>query len=144
MKLCCCEYKDDVFRRFLQRFQQSVESGDRQHMYFVDDEYLLFNGGWRICDIISDFTYVIYAVVARCIHFNDVNDLAALNARTAWAFSARISVFRILAVQGFRQYFCAGRLARTAGAAEQVSMRQLIGLDLVPQDLRYMILPAYV
>lgn len=46
--------------------------------------------------------------------------------------------------RAFANIFAAGRLARTAGAAEQVSMRQLIGLDLVPQDLRYMILPAYV
>ena len=134
----------DMLRRFLQRFQQCIEGGGGQHMYFVDDEDTLFAFGRCICHIFADVTDVIDTVVGCGIHFDDIGDGTRQDTAADLTLTARIAVMRVLAVESPGKQLGTGCLTRTAGAAEQISVRGLSGAYLMTEDGGNMLLSGNI
>ncbi|MPN38956.1 hypothetical protein SDC9_186481 [bioreactor metagenome] len=59
----CCENKDGMCWRFLQRFKERVEGGLRQHVHFVNDVNLVLPDLRWYAHLVYEAAYVIYAVV---------------------------------------------------------------------------------
>ena len=71
-----------VRRRLLQRLEQRVECGARQHVHFVEDIDLVARAHRRVADGVVDLPHVVDAVVGGGIHFQHVG-VPALDDRLA-------------------------------------------------------------
>ena len=102
-------------------------------MHFVDDVDFVFAVLRRVFHRLAQIPHLIHAVVARGIDFNDVQAFFVLHPDAVRAFAAGIAVHRVFAVNGPREDFRGGRLARSPGAAEQIGVGNPVADDLVPQ-----------
>ena len=93
-------------------------------MHFVDDIHAFFYLRGRIDGLVTQRAHAVHAVVRRRVQLDHIQKPAALDAKAARAAVAGIAVFRLLAVDRAREDLCAGRLARTARAGEEVGVRQ--------------------
>ena len=66
------------------------------------------------------------------------------NPLTVGTFSARISVFRMIAIDRLRHDFCGRSFAGSPGAAEQICMSHTPRVYLVFEGGNYMLLSAYI
>ena len=130
--------------RFLQNFQQSVESRRGQHMNLVHDIDPLFHIGRGIDSLVPQGAHLIHAVVGGGIQFQHIQKAAAFQPNAAGALAAGIAVDRVFAVDGLGQNFGTGGLASAAGAGEQVGMRGAPLRHLLFQGLGDMFLPDHV
>ena len=144
MHLGGCRNVDDMFRRFLQRFQKRIECRRGQHMYLVDDEYTLFALGRRIGDILADITDVVNTVVGGGVHFDDIGDGTGQDSAAGITDTARIAVIGIFTVECSGKQLGTGGFTGTARAAEQVCMRGFSLSDLMAENGGDMFLTVYV
>ena len=70
--LCRCQDEYDVCRRFLQRFQKSVESSRREHVYLVDDKHFVTADLWWDTRLVHQRLDVFNRVVGGSIQFENV------------------------------------------------------------------------
>ena len=103
--------KDHVLRRFLQRFQQGVERADRKHVDFIDNVYPVFCGGGRKIRFFTQGADILYTVVAGGVDLHYIHHGAVVETAADFAFSARVAVLRIQAVDRLGQNFGAGGFA---------------------------------
>ena len=89
-------------------------------MYLVYDINSVFELRGGIYYLVTNASYVLYAVVGSRVHFKNVGSGARLYAKTRGAFSARASVNGRKTVERLGKNLCAGGLTRTARSAEKV------------------------
>ena len=59
-------------RRFLQSFEERIESGLRKHVHLVDDKHLVTSHLWWNLHLIYEFSNVIYGVVGSGIELMNI------------------------------------------------------------------------
>jgi hypothetical protein len=129
------ENEDNVRGGFLQRFEQRVEGGIRQHVHFIDDIDAIPTSKRRELDVLPDFSYVIHAGIGGSVDLNNVNgcplgDLYAV--RTGLTRRARGAS---LAVQGFGENAGHRGLSNSARARKEKGMGDPLGRDRVHERL---------
>ncbi len=62
-----------MFGRFFERFQEGVEGAWRKHVYFVNYVYLEAGSRRANCCVLPQLSYLIYAVIARAVDFQNIN-----------------------------------------------------------------------
>ena len=67
----CSKYENRMRRRFLKRFQKSVEGRLREHVHLVYDIYAVLSYLWRDPHLVHQVLDVIYPVVRSRIQFMD-------------------------------------------------------------------------
>ena len=72
MLLRSSQNEDGVAWRFFQRFQESIESRGRQHVYLIDDIYLIFTYLGRNAYLLYQLANIVYGVVGRGIQFMNI------------------------------------------------------------------------
>ena len=128
------EDEDDVCRRLLQRLEEGVEGGRREHVHLVDDKHLVASQLRRYARLLHECLDMLHGVVRRGVKLEDVQRallverLARLTLVTGLAIGRRI-----LAIDGFGKDAGTGGLAYAARPAKQVGMRQLARLHGVLQ-----------
>ena len=127
------EDENDVRRRLLQRFQQGIKRGSGQHVHFVDDVDLVFPLLRRIFDRLAQIADFLDAIVARRVDFHHVHRLVRQQTAAGFALPAWIAVHGVLTVDGAREDFRGGCLARAAAAAEEVRMGDAPAHHLIAQ-----------
>ena len=120
------EDKDDMSRRLLKSFEESIESGSREHVYLVDDKHLVFTHLWWHSRLLHQSLDMLHAIVAGGVKFKDIQRALLSESLTALAFSASVTVrARVGAVYDLGKDTCASGLSDTSRTAEQVSMSEL-------------------
>ena len=122
VNLCRSQNKNHVLRRLLHDFEQGIECAHAEHMGFVDDiDPVAGNGRGEVC-LLAQLTNTVYAVVACCVDFGDIQNRAVVDSAADIADTAGISVVLVRAVDRFGNNLGAGGLAGAAGAGEQIGM----------------------
>ncbi len=124
-----------VRRRLFQRLQQCVEGRNRQHVNFVDDVYLVMTARRARRNVLPQRPDVVDAVVARAINLAHVEVFALGNGRAAAAHVARRRRRSFGAIQRLGEDARSRSLADTAGAGEQVGVRDPVAGHGVLQRL---------
>ena len=133
MGLCGGKNEDNIRRRFLQCFQKSIKRSCRKHVNLVDNVYLIVSFSRTIGHLLTDLTDIVNAVIGRCIDLDHVHGGASLYRLTHVTFTTGTSIYRMLAVYCFCQYFCNGSLTGSSGAAKQIRVTNTVMLDLIGQ-----------
>src|SRR4051812_30291361 len=123
-----------MFRRFLKRLEQRVESILRKHMNFVDDVDLVARADKGIADRVDDLANVLDAGMRGGVHFDHVDmpsfsDRPAGLADVAWADRWTALTVRADAVERLGDKPRRRCLADPADAGEQERMRDPVALD---------------
>ena len=136
--------KEHMGRRFLQRFQEGIEGFLGEHVYFIDNVYLLpahcRQGAHRFPKG-PDF---LNAAVGSGIDFIDVQAGACIDFPAALAFIAGIHAVWMKAVHRFGQNFGHTGLSCTPGAGKKISMSQTVLLDGPLERYGNMLLPYHL
>ncbi len=120
-----------VLRRLLQRLQQAVEGGLRQHVHFVDDVDLVAGDRRLVAHRLDDLADVVDAGVGGGVHLDDV-DVAALHDGGA-VFAHLVHVDGgLIDLAGDRIVERAGEDARRRGLADAAHAGEHIGLRDTP------------
>src|SRR5947209_18638295 len=126
-----------VWRRLLQRLEQSVEGLRRQHMNFVQDVDLVARADRRIADRVVDLAHVIDAVVGGSIHLDDVDVPTLHDGLAVHADDGHLDggagdgTVRELVIERAREDARRRGLAHAAHAGEYPSLRQAVGVESV-------------
>ena len=132
--LGCREDKNHVFRRFLQRFQQRIESAGRKHVHLINDVHLVLSLCRPVGHFLADLTHIIHAVVRRGIDLDHIRRNAVQDIGTEITLIAGAAVLcRIRAVHRSRKNLRHGRLAGASCPAEQIGVSDPAGLQLISQ-----------
>ena len=95
----------------------------------------------RVLNLLAQVAHFVDAVVGGGVYFGNVKT-AALGKRFAnSAFTARRAVLRAFAIDCARENFGERGFTRSAGAAKEICVPDLIGFYLVFQYSYYMLLP---
>ena len=113
-----------MFGRLLQRFQQRVETVDRQHVHLVNQVDLEAPGAGGVLHIVEQFAHVVHAGARRRVHLDQVNEVAGVHLAAGGAFAARRGADALFAVEAFGEDARDGGLADAARAGEQVGVVQ--------------------
>ena len=113
-------------------------------MNLVYDVNAVFKKRRSESDLVLHIAYVADTVVACRVHFDNVRGDAAVAGSAGFAFVARVAVNGIFAVDGLGKDLSAAGLTSTAGAAEQIGVRELTRRDLIFQNIGNSLLSAYV
>ena len=127
------EDEDDVGGRLFQRFQQGVEGRCGQHVYLVDDVYLIMTGTGSVGCLITQVADVVHTVVGRGVHLHHVEDAAVVDALADLALAAGVAVMGVEAVDRLGENLRAGGLARAAHAGKQVGVAYAARRYLIAQ-----------
>ena len=129
-----CQDEDDVCGWLLQRLQEGVEGGCRQHVNLVDDEYLVFTYLRWNARLLHQRLDVLHRVVGGSIKLEDVKRALFVKGLTRLALSTSLTIGRRrLAVDGFGKDSCTGCLTHTTWSAEEIGMSQLSAADGILQ-----------
>ena len=121
--------EDDMCRGFLQRLQERVEGGRREHVHLVDDEDLVLAYLRRNARLLHQGLDVLHRIVGGSIQLEDVQGTLLVERLTALALITRLTIGRrVLAVDGFGKDAGTGGLSHTTGSAEQIGMGQFARL----------------
>ena len=124
--------KDSVTGRFLQCFQECVESGSREHMHLIDNIYLIFTDLWRDAHLFHQLTDIIHRIVGSGIKFMDIIRPLFVESHTRFAFVAGFTIgSRRHTVDGFGEDSRTSSLSHPARSAKQISMSQFLGSDCI-------------
>jgi hypothetical protein len=135
------EYKEDVLRGLLQRFEQRVERGSREHMNFVDDKHAAVELERGVLRALDKVAHVADAVVAGRVDFRNVRSAFRGAQQAGFALAAGFALFGRKAVDRAGEDARRAGFARAARAAEQIGVRRTIRRHLVFQRCGDMILP---
>ena len=129
------QHEDHVGRGLLERLEQGVEGGLRQHVDFVDDVDLAPPARRRVAGILAERPHLVDPAVRGAVDLEHVEGparghLAAGLARGAGHGAAGP---RPLAVQAHRQEAGRGRLAHAPRAGEQVRVGDALLREGVPE-----------
>ena len=140
MCFCCCQNKNDILRRFLQRLKQCIKRTYGKHMHLINDIHLILSLCRTVYYLFPDLTNVIYTIVGSCINLNYVHGSSGRNRFAHLAFPTRTSVYWVLAVYCFGKYFCHCRLTGSSCSTKKIGMSDTVGLYLIFQCCHNMIL----
>ena len=112
--LGCCEDEFNVLRRLFERFEQSVESTDREHMHLVDNINPVLCTNGSIVSFLTQITDIVNAVVTCGVNLDNVKYCARINAAANLTFVAGVTVNQILAVNCLGKYLCTACLTRSS------------------------------
>ena len=138
------EDKKQMFGRFLQNLQQSIESTGGEHVHFVYDIDTFFHHCRRKNSLLPQGTDIVHAVIGGRVQLHNVHHAALGNGPTGRAFTAGVAVDGMLAVDCFGKDAGTGGFARAANACEQVGMGQMPGDNLVAQRISNMLLTDHI
>ena len=111
--------------RLFQRFQESIESGSRQHMYLVNDIYLVFTYLRRDTYLLYQLADVVHGVVGCGIQFMNVVRTLFIESCTRFTLVTGFSLCRgSHAVYSFGKNTCASSLSNATRTAEKIGVRQ--------------------
>ena len=143
LRLGGCQNKHHMGRWLLQRLQQRIKGRGRQHVYLVDDIDLVFAILWRILHRFAQVADLVHAVVAGRVDFQNVQTVFSHQALAAFAFPTGVALHRMQTVNSPCHDLGGGRFACSAGAAEQIRVRDPPGHDLVAQGGNNGLLPHH-
>ena len=129
-------------RRFLQRFQESIERRLGQHVDLVDDVYAVFSHLRRNLHLVHQRLDVLDTIVGRGIELMDAIRTSFLERNAGLALAARLHIRRRRrTVDGLGEDAGGTRLAHASRAAEEIGMRQFSPDNGVLQCFDNVILP---
>ena len=112
--------------RFLQSFEESIESSLRKHVHLVDDKHLITSHLWGNLHLVYEFSNVIYGVIRGGIELMDIIRASFVECHTTFtmitgfsAFSGRETVDR------FCEDARRSRLTHATRSTEKIGMCQL-------------------
>ena len=125
------EQELDVRRRLLERLEERVERGLREHVHLVDEVHLVAATRRRVLRVVDQLAHVVDAGVARGVDFEQVDEAARVDLAARAALAARIRGRPVLAVQRLGEDARDRRLADAARAGEQERVMQPAGIERV-------------
>ena len=136
MLLGSCQNENSMVRRFFQRFQESVESGSRQHVHLVDDKHFVLAYLRRYPHLVDERAYIVHRVVRGGIKLDDVVRTMFVESSARFAFVAGFSRFgRVETVDCFSENTGTRSFPYAARAAKQISMSEFVRVDRIFQSL---------
>ena len=135
MKLRGCQNKQQMLRRLLDDFQQSVKGRDGQHMHLIDDIHPHLYLRRRIHSIIPEVTHIVNAIVGGGINLQNIHAGARIDSTARLTAITRISMIRLQAVHRLGQNFGAAGLSGAPGSGKQICMTHSAGHQLGLQSL---------
>ena len=117
--------KDHVCWRFLQRFEESIESSLREHVDLIDDKDLIFACLWRNESLLHECLDILHGVVARGIELENIHRASFVESTATLTLVAGLTVLgRVFTVNGLGKNTGTSRLSHTTRTAEKIGMRQ--------------------
>ena len=110
-------------------------------MHLVDNVNLKPSLGGAVSHLIPDLTDIVDTVVGCRVDLDDIGGDPCLDCLAGRTFVTGTSVHRMFTVHGFCQNFGNRSLTCPACSAEQVSMSEPVGLNLIFQCCNNVILP---
>ena len=138
------QQKFDVWRRFLERFEQRVEGMIGKHMDFVDQVDLEPPTCRRVLHVVEQFTGFIHLRARRGIHLDQIHVTALVDFETGTALSARGAADACFAIQGFGQHARDRGFADPAGAGKQIGMVKSLAVQRIYQRAQHMALANHL
>ena len=83
--------------------------------------------------LLTDLTDIVNAVIGRCIDLDHVHGGASLYRLTHVTFTTGTSIYRMLAIYCFCQYFCNGSLTGSSVPQNRYATNTVM-LDLIGQE----------
>ena len=135
VRLGCGQHEDHVGGRFLQRLQEGIAGGPRQHVGLVEDVYTMRSGGrGHGADIHTNLSDVLNLVVGGGIELDHIQRSALSDSDAGSTLVVGFAVFaQVGAVEGLGEQSGGRRLPRSARPGEQVRMGHLAFEDLARQ-----------
>ena len=125
--------EDDVGGRLLQRLEQGVEGRCGEHVYFVDDIYLIIAGAGGVGGFVPQVADIVHTVVGGGVHLHHVQNAAVVDAAADLAFAAGVALLGAETVDRLGKDFGAGGFAGAPDAGEQIGVAHPPGGDLMLQ-----------
>ena len=130
--------------RLFQCFKEGVESGLREHVHLVYDEYLVLACLWRYKGLLHERLYVLHRVVACRVKLKDVHRPSLVEGPATLTLVASLTVAcGVLAIYGFREDAGASGLSHSTRPAKEKSMCQLARPNGIIQGCGKRILPHH-
>ena len=139
MHVCRCKNENDVRRRLLESFQQSVERALRKHMHLVDNINLVFARNGRIFHLFAKVADFVDRAVACRVYLENIHIAGILQLQTRLATSARTAVYGTFAINRPRKNTGDGSLSRAPRSSKQIRVTDIARINLVderPDDMR--------
>jgi hypothetical protein len=133
--------EDDVGWRFLQSFQEGIESLVRQHVNFIDDVNLEFILGGKIPDILAKLSDLIDSPVRGSVNFYHIHRNSRANFLAERAVITRVGGWPFLAIEGFGQNPGHRSFSHSPRAGKKISVGYPLLGNGVLQRLRNGFLP---
>ncbi len=112
MQLGGGKHKINMGRRFLQSLQQGVEGLGGEHVYFINDNDLVFAGNRQVADILLKFTDFLNPAIAGPIDFMETVSLTLIERLTgSTLITGPRPTFHRQTVEGFSDQAGQGGLA---------------------------------
>ena len=119
--------KDSMTGRFLQCFQKSIESRDRQHMYLIDNIHLILTDLWRNPHLLYQLADIIYRIIGRGIQFMNVIGTLFIESHTRLTCITSLSILsRSHTVDSLGKDTCTRGFSYSTRPAKQIGMRQFL------------------
>ena len=115
--------------RLLEGLQKGIEGRGREHVYLVDDEHRVAPDLGNDAHLVDQRADVLHGVVRRGVELVDVQRATLVERAARFAFVAGLGTVGRKAVDRLGEDAGAGGLSHSAGAAEEVGVRQLSALD---------------
>jgi hypothetical protein len=120
--------------RFFQRFQESVESGLRQHVNLVDDVNAVMPDLRGNANLVSQITDVVNRVIRSGVEFMDIVGAIAIERFARFALIAGFNLgAQILTVDGFGKNTGTGCFPYPTRSAKQIGVRKLAVFNCIFQ-----------
>ena len=133
--------EDGVCGRLLERLEEGVEGGRREHVDLVDDEDRVASHLRDDAHLFDERTDVLDRVVRRGVQLVDVERASVVETAARFARVAGFGPFGMQAVDRLGEDAGAGGLAHAARSAEEISVGKLTALDRVLQGRSDVLLP---
>ena len=127
-------------RRLFEGFQQRVKTMRRQHVHFVDEIDFESSLGRRVLHIVEQFAGVVDFGARRGVDFDEVDEIALVDAAAGHALAARFGTHALLAVQRLGENPRQRGLAHAARAGEQERVVHALAVEAVDQRRDHMFL----
>ena len=113
-------------------------------MNFVDDVNSVSRVDGSEVRFFNNIADIVNTVVAGGVKLNNIENCAVINSAADLAFIARVAINRVKAVDRLGKNFGAGGFTCSAGAREQVCVRNLARNNFIGKGRGYMLLPCNV
>ena len=143
MLFCCSQNKNNIRRRFFERFQQSIKCSGRKHMNLIDNIYFITSLNRGILYLFPNIPDILHTVIRSRIDFEYIKRTLCVNCLTGRTGITGVSIDRMLTVYRLCKKLCNRSLTSTSCTTKKIGMPYSVINNLISQCLDNGILSSY-